>query len=163
LATANAKAFDDAHDDDPAYLTSTNSHLGDFVQWAWGLKTLKVPRTDYRTLPARTPRKMHHPQQQPQHFYHTTNPSPGTPAHLRSQYSTDHERCSCQSDEAKTQNKLLSRQLEHKNLYKEEKKKDRFKNYTPPQNNSSFLPPPMSLTPANASSKQKRWESQNRS
>ena len=48
VATSAAKAFDLAHHGDPAYLTTAESHLKEFVAWAWGVKNNKVPSTSYR-------------------------------------------------------------------------------------------------------------------
>ena len=144
-ASAAANAFDMTHDSDPAYLTTATSHLEDFVQWAWGVKTQKVSRTAYRLDPTDTALETFQKERQnkcisllpplgllgpppiPPPGHPPTFAPPGTaPTTNEAILQQLAASISRQSDEAKTQNELLTRQLEH-NLEKDEKKKDRFK------------------------------------
>ena len=143
-AISTARAFDDEHKDDPAYLTSAESHLTDFAQWAWGVKMGKVPRTDYRLDLMDTSLSNFQKERQDKCITSTTptNPfgpppmlppgpppifAPGTaPTQNDAVLQQLVASISHQSDKAKTQNEILTRQLEH-TLDKEEKKKDRFK------------------------------------
>jgi hypothetical protein len=144
-ASVSATAFDLSHDSDPTYLTTAKSHLEDFVQWAWGVKMQKVPRIDYRLDPTDAALEAFQKERQNKcispslpsgTFGHPPVPPPGPPPMFAPPGTapTTNEAVlqqlaasiSRQSDEAKTQNELLTRQLEH-TLEKDEKKKDRFK------------------------------------
>ena len=144
-SSASATAFDLTHDSDLTYLTSAKSHLEDFVQWAWGVKLQKVPRIDYHLDPMDSALEAFQRERQnkcislpppmgifgnppalppgPPPMFISPGTAPTTNEAVLQQLAASISR---QSDEAKTQNELLTRQLEH-NLDKEEKKKDRFK------------------------------------
>jgi len=144
-ASDSASDFDNEHDEDPAYVTSAKSHLEEFVVWAWGVKKLKVPTTKYR-LELNDNSLVNFQGERQRNCISPANPSnvplgtpptaiPGPPqifAPGTAPTANDailHQLAasiSRQSDEAKTQNELLTRQLEH-NLDKEDRKKDRFK------------------------------------
>ena len=149
VAITAAKAFDEEHEDDPTYLTSADSHLRDFVAWAWGVKRGKVPPTSYRLglsdSQLQTFQRDRHNKCIAQSANSTNimgGPSgapllppgpppifapPGTaPTATEAVLQQLTASISRQSDEQKAQNEILTRQLEH-NIDKEEKKKDRFK------------------------------------
>lgn len=143
-ATASATAFDNEHEEDPIYLSTASSHLQEFAQWAWGVKMRKVPRIDYHLDLADPSLETFHRERHarcivPANFQPNPGPLPVLPPGPPPIFApgtapTTNEAIlqqltasiSRQSDEAKTQNELLTRQFEH-NLDKEEKKKDRFK------------------------------------
>jgi hypothetical protein len=128
LAAANsADSFDNEHEDDPAYLTTAKSHLEDFVQWAWGVKMRKVPPTSYHldltdnsleTYQRGRQDKCILSANQAATFGTPPTPLPGPPPIFAPGTApTTNEAVlqqlaasiSCQSDEAKTQNELLTR------------------------------------------------------
>ena len=143
-ASTSATDFDNEHGEDPTYLTTAKGHLEEFVVWAWGVKLRKVTTTAYRldltdssllTFQQDRQDACILPANQHATFGNPTIPPPGPPPIFAPGTAPTlndavlHQLAasiSRQSDEAKTQNELLTRQLEH-NLDKEDKKKDRFK------------------------------------
>ena len=148
VAITAAKTFDVEHDDDPAYLTSADSHLRDFVAWAWGVKRGKVPSTSYRLGLTDAQLQTFQRDRHNKCIAHNANNNintgtppgaplpppgpapifapPGTPTATDAVLQQLTASISRQTDEAKAQNEILNRQLEY-NIDKEEKKKDRFK------------------------------------
>lgn len=147
VACTAASEFNDAHNDDPAFL-STQEHLESFVAWAWGVKMERVKKISYRldlTDPQLTDyqskRNLHciAPNHPPLHHgpppLGAVVPPPGPPPifapgaaptpndAILQQLAASISR---QSDEAAAHNELVTRQLEL-SVEKEEKKKDRFK------------------------------------
>jgi hypothetical protein len=149
VAITAAKAFDAEHDDDSTYLTSADSHLRDFVAWAWGVKRGKVPPTSYRlgltdaqlqTFQSDRHNKcIAHSASSPNNMVGSPvgmpllppGPPPifappGTPTATDAVLQQLTASISRQADEQKAQNMILTHQVEY-TMEKEEKKKDRFK------------------------------------
>jgi hypothetical protein len=147
VAITAAKKFDEEHDADPTYLITADDHLRDFVVWAWGVKKGKVPPTSYRLSLTDTQLQSFQSDRHNKCIANANNNTnmgtppgaplpppgpaptfapPGTPTATDAVLQQLTASISRQTDEAKAQNEILNRQLEH-NIDKEEKKKDRFK------------------------------------